>query len=280
VQADSDPRQVGDEPVLLAARTGRPVVAGPDRVAAGRYLLSKASVDVLLADDGLQHYRLRRAFEIAIVDGRRGFGNGLCLPAGPLRELPSRLTEVDAVVVMNGSREGAAAQSSGLIGQDPLVDRSAGVVIEQPRDAETYRARLEPTRVYRLTGGDEASLGDFAGRNVHAVAGIGHPDRFFEMLERAGAIVTRHPLADHAQIRNADLLFEPGVPVMMTEKDAVKCRDIGNENVWCVAVEVVFEREDAQRLLDAVLAVVKRGDGGDDRDGTDGGAGKGRSYDG
>ena len=147
VAADSDPEEVGDEPVLLARRTRCPVVAGPDRVACVEALLEHTRVDVVLSDDGLQHYRLARAFEIAVVDGVRGMGNGLCLPAGPLREPPSRLQEVDAIVV-NGTGWG-----------------HAGV----------FRADAVVTKVYHLKDGAERTLESFRGKPVHAVAGIGNP---------------------------------------------------------------------------------------------------------
>jgi tetraacyldisaccharide 4'-kinase len=154
VAADSDPIEVGDEPVLLARRTGCPVVAGPDRVACVEALLKKDRVDVVLSDDGLQHYGLGRRFEIAVVDGVRGMGNGLCLPAGPLREPASRLQEVDAIVV-NGGTWG-----------------HAGV----------FRARAVVTKVYRLKDGAVRTLDSFRSDTVHAVAGIGNPQRFFDLL--------------------------------------------------------------------------------------------------
>jgi tetraacyldisaccharide 4'-kinase len=238
VEPGSDPRLVGDEPVLLAARTGCAVVAGPDRVAAARELLSRKAVDVLLSDDGLQHYRMRRAFEIAVVDGQRGLGNGLCLPAGPLREPASRLAAVDAVVV-NGARPEGGADTE-------TVEALAAV---DPN--KLYAARLVATGVYRLSDRVPAALGDFAGRKVHAVAGIGHPERFFDLLERAGAAVTRHPLPDHAAIRPQDLDHEPGVAVLITEKDAVKCRGFGNDDVWVVTVEL--ELDAGERLIGSLL---------------------------
>ncbi|MBN1238639.1 MAG: tetraacyldisaccharide 4'-kinase [Gammaproteobacteria bacterium] len=246
VGADSDPAEVGDEPVLLAARTGCPVVAGPDRVAAARELLAQRDVDVLLSDDGLQHYRMRRAFEIAVVDGERGLGNGMCLPAGPLREPAARLGAVDAVVV-NGAGAGAAV---------------AGL---PPSDADrVYRAHVAPTRVSRLADGEAAELRAFAGRDVVAVAAIGHPERFFDLLERAGAVVTRRPLPDHAAIRREDLERPAGVPALITEKDAVKCRGLADPDVWVVAVDLELEGADADRLVAAMLQRIGAGRGGAD----------------
>jgi tetraacyldisaccharide 4'-kinase len=236
VRPDSSPDLVGDEPVLLAMRTGLPIVVGPDRVAAARALLAGGDVDVVLSDDGLQHYRLARTYEIAVVDGLRGFGNGWCLPAGPLREPASRLRTVDAVVVNRGGseREPAAA---------PLLEASLSVPMT-----------LAVSRVYRVADGAPAQLEAFAGRTVHAVAGIGNPERFFAALERAGLGVLRHPLRDHARIDAASLPREPGVPVLLTEKDAVKCRGVAHDDVWCVAVDADVDSDAAARLLDALTS--------------------------
>ena len=236
VTAASSAEEVGDEPVLIARRTGCPIQAGPDRAAAGGALLRDApQVDVILADDGLQHYRLARAFEIAVIDGVRGLGNGLCLPAGPLREPASRLETVDAVVIHGRRPSGSAAH--------------AGISLK-------IGMSLAVSRVYRLADGAEAPLEIFAGRPVHALAGIGHPERFFRMLEDAGLSVRRHPRADHAPLRADDLPQDPAWPVLITEKDAVKLGDIVREDVWCVAVDAVVDTADGGRLLDAIEAAV------------------------
>jgi tetraacyldisaccharide 4'-kinase len=255
VAPGADPREVGDEPVLIADRTGAPVAVGPDRVAAGRLLLSAPTpaIDVLLSDDGLQHYRLARAVEIAVVDGKRGLGNGRCLPAGPLREPPARLARVDAVVVNGGD----GAVEAGLLEGRPI-----------------FRAALAPTGVHALAARDGAgpdaarapadfgdrdirALADFVGRRVHAVAGIGHPERFFEMLEQHGLEVVRHALPDHAEILPSDVDYG-GEPVLVTEKDAVKCRAFPVENVWCVAVDLCFDAGAGAALVDLVLERVRR----------------------
>jgi len=230
VAADSDPEEVGDEPVLLARRTRCPVVAGPDRVACVEALLEHTRVDVVLSDDGLQHYRLARAFEIAVVDGARGMGNGLCLPAGPLREPPSRLQEVDAIVV-NGAGWG-----------------HAGV----------FRADAVVTKVYHLKDGAERPLESFRGKPVHAVAGIGNPQRFFDLLEDADLDVESHPLEDHAEITLDELTFDEPGAVLITEKDAVKCEHLKANGVWCVVVDFKFDADSASRLMRLVL----RGIGG------------------
>ncbi len=251
VSADSDPREVGDEPVLLARRTRCPVAVGPDRVAAARRLLERHGVGVLLADDGLQHYRLARTVEIAVVDGERGLGNGRCLPAGPLRERPARLARADAVVVNGGGADGGERRSREEGESEAPAGRLArlGVPAVQP---PAIAARLETARVYSVADGREAALEDFAGRRVRALAGIGHPERFFAMLRRAGLEVVAQPLPDHAPITAADLAPGPD-PVLLTEKDAVKCRAFAPENVWCVTVDMRFEPAAAERLLARVL---------------------------
>jgi tetraacyldisaccharide 4'-kinase len=220
VTGDSDPREVGDEPVLLARRTRCPVYAGPDRVAAANALLRAASVDVLLSDDGLQHYRLARSFEIAVVDGVRGMGNGLCLPAGPLREPPSRLQQVDAIVVNGGTW--------GHVG--------------------VFRGQAVVTRVYRLKDRQERPLESFRGDAVHAVAGIGNPQRFFDLLADAGLDVIAHPLEDHAGFGPEQLAFDEPGTVLITEKDAVKCEAFAPDDVWCVVVDLKFDADRTARL--------------------------------
>jgi tetraacyldisaccharide 4'-kinase len=225
VTPESDPAEVGDEPVLLARRTNCTVVAGPDRVAAAEALLASTPVDVLLTDDGLQHYRLGRRFEIAVVDGVRGMGNGLCLPAGPLREPPARLQQVDAIVV-NGGTWG-----------------HAGV----------FRSRAVVTKVYNLHDGTERPLESFRNTSVHAVAGIGNPQRFFDLLEDAGLDVIPHPLPDHAEIGAEQLTFEEPGPVLITEKDAVKCEHLAPADVWCVVVDLAFDEDHTARLMRLVL---------------------------
>src|SRR5690606_22253731 len=227
---------------------GGPVEAGADRVAAARALLRAApEVDVLGFDDGLQHYRLARTFEIAVVDGARGLGNRLCLPAGPLREPAARLRTVDAIVVNEGSSAGASGAAA---------NARPDVLASLPDAVLRVPMTLSVTRVYRIADGAEAPLDAFRGRTVHAVAGIGHPERFFRMLETAGITVLRHPLPDHAKLRAEDLPRNPAVPVLTTEKDAVKLRGTAADDVWCVAVEAVVRASDRARLVAAVEAAM------------------------
>ena len=229
VRRDSDPALVGDEPVLLARAANRPVSVGPDRVEAARALLDREEVDVLLSDDGLQHHALGRIMEIVVVDGERGLGNELCLPAGPLRESRNRLDRVGAVVVNGGDW-----------GDD--------------RDAENmFRATTSAQDARRLTSSDRKPLGSFRDIPVHAVAAIGHPQRFFRMLEAAGLKVIPHPLPDHASIDADDLRFDDSRPVLMTEKDAVKCELIAHDNVWSVPAKLSFKPEASAGLTTLVL---------------------------
>ena len=215
---------VGDEPLLLALRAAVPVAVGRDRPAAGRLLLD-AGCNVVLSDDGLQHYRLARDCEIIVVDGSRRFGNGWMLPAGPLREPVSRLGEADAVVV-NGNEAGGPA---GL-----------------------------PMRVvadHAVALGDESAgpLSAFAGMVVHAIAGIGNPERFFTLLGAQGIELIKHPRDDHAPLARADIVFPDELPVLMTEKDAVKCKAFADKRHWYVPIDAAFDRDDATALLDIVV---------------------------
>jgi tetraacyldisaccharide 4'-kinase len=220
VDADSDPAMVGDEPVLLARHSECPVCVGPDRVRAARQLLREQPCDVLLSDDGLQHLRMERDIEIAVVDGERRLGNGLCLPAGPLREPARRLRRVDLVVV-NGGR---------------------------PEPGE-FVMTLRDQALVRLSDGSTRPADSVRGETVHAVAGIGSPQRFFSQLERLGAHVIRHAFPDHHPFVATDLDFaSDGRSLIMTEKDAVKCRSFADERCWYLAVAAEPEMAFAARL--------------------------------
>lgn len=214
---DSDPAEVGDEPALLASRTDCPVVIGRDRVAAARLLLSgNAGIDVILSDDGLQHYRLGRDVEIALIDGRRGTGNGWLLPAGPLRERTWRLQSVDAIVT-NGSMS--------LKSSVPTFNMDLkGALLHKLRDTASTRA-----------------IESFAGKPLHALAGIGDPQRFFDQLRQAGLSIHAHPFADHHRFTAADLEFGDDLPVIMTEKDAIKCRSFARDHWWMLPVDAQID---------------------------------------
>lgn len=226
VTSQSDPAHVGDEPVLIATRTGCPVVVDRRRPRGARLLVSELGCDVVVADDGLQHYALARDLEIVMVDGARRFGNGLCLPAGPLRESAERLRDADFVVVTGQPRDGEYGMEL------------AATVAMKVRD---------PSVVQPLTA--------FAGMAVHAVAGIGHPPRFFAMLEAARMRVDRHPFPDHHPFSAADIRFPDSLPVLMTEKDAVKCRDIVDDRHWFVPVSASPDQSLGPDVLATVQAV-------------------------
>jgi tetraacyldisaccharide 4'-kinase len=225
VSSESDPTLVGDEPVLLARATSCPVMVGQDRVSAANALLSAESLDLLISDDGLQHYKLGRALEIVVVDGMRGLGNGLCLPAGPLREFSSRLTKADAVIV-----NGEGWEYEGV-----------------------YRVQPVAQSLYQVSGFTKKTLEEFRETQVHAVAGIGNPKRFFDTLKDAGIDVLPHPLPDHANLSKEDIEFNDSRPVLITEKDAVKCQHFAHNDVWCLPIKMEFQIEDKQRLMNLVL---------------------------
>ncbi len=214
VSADSDPALVGDEPVLLARRAACPVWIGRARAEAGRRLLARhPQVDVLLADDGLQHLALARDMEIVVVDGRRAFGNGRLLPAGPLREPLSRLAGVDAVVVNGGS----------------LPDLPVPTFAMALRGAEFVNL-ADPARV--------VDAAHFHGRRLHALAGIGDPARFFERLRELGLDIEAHAFPDHHPYTAADL---PAGTLVMTQKDAVKCAAFARPDDWFLSVDAELD---------------------------------------
>lgn len=220
VTADSDAGLVGDEALLIAQRTGCPMAVAPRRAEAARWLLDNADCDVILSDDGLQHYALQRDIEIAVIDGQRRFGNGFCLPAGPLREPISRLQSVDFVVV-NG---GEAADNE-------------------------FAMTLTGSIAVNLRGGEQKPLADFVGLDCHAVAGIGNPERFFKHLAAAGLNCKPYPFPDHHGFQASDLDFADGKPVLMTEKDAVKCAAFAGEQYWFVPVSAVVPEQLAGQLI-------------------------------
>ena len=228
VTPESDPAVVGDEAVLLATRSGCPVVVHADRIRAAQ-LARKLGARVLIADDGLQHYRLHRDFEIALVDGSRAFGNGHMLPAGPLREPISRLELADEVLL----------QKSPGGGPNRFGNRSDDLV--------TSEFSLAPKAFRSLDDATETPLDSFAGQRVHAVAAISNPQRFFRLLQAVNIDVDGHVFRDHAQFVEADLLFDDDLPVVMTEKDAVKCRQFAREGLWYLPVEVDFG--DARNMI-------------------------------
>lgn len=209
VEAVSDPFMVGDEPVMLAQQLGCPVVVAPKRAHAVA-VCEQMGCDVIVADDGLGHMAMGRDYEIAVVDGRRRFGNGQCLPAGPLREPLFRLRQVDSVIY-----------------RDPLSELHPNF-------------RCEPDKFVSLAdSSDEELLSCFDGSKVHAVAGIGDNERFFSSLRSLGCEVIVHSFPDHHRYSADDIIFADSLPVVMTEKDAVKCRDFCGDGYWFLSMRVI-----------------------------------------
>lgn len=223
VSAVSDAKQVGDEALLIARQTGCPMAVGPLRVDSANLLLKQSDCDVILSDDGLQHYALNRDIEIAVIDGERRFGNGYCLPAGPLREPIERLERVDFIIV-NG---------------------------EKYEDRE-FSMLLVGDQVVNLVTGEQKSLQEFNGVECHALAGIGNPDRFFKLLEMAGLTCMTHSFPDHYQFQRHDIEFADNRPVLMTEKDAVKCTAFAGKQHWYLPVNAVPDAVFSEQLLNLI----------------------------
>ncbi len=234
VTPETQPAACGDEPALMARRARVPLCVAPSRVAAGRTLLvAHPEVDVLVCDDGLQHYALARDLELCVIDGVRGHGNGHRLPAGPLREPPARAARCDLVLV-NGAEP-------------------------EPFGAAALRFDLVADEAVALTGDARRPLKAFAGREVDAIAGIGNPERFFALLRGLGIRVRPHPFADHQVFTAADLAFADHTPVVMTEKDAVKCASLvapAGCTLWQVPVTAQLSPSAHARMQESLRALL------------------------
>lgn len=222
VRPDSDPVVVGDEAVLLARRCDCPIAVGPDRSASVEALLQHTDCNIIISDDGLQHYALERDIEIAVVDAVRRYGNGCLLPAGPLREPVERLEKVD-FIVSNG-----------------IAERGE------------YAMNLRLDTACNLVTGEARELNKFIDTTVNAVAGIGNPKRFFSALQQQGLKLYEHAFADHHHFKAHDLEFDNTAPVLMTEKDAVKCKRIAHSHYWYVPIEAELNKHFGPRLLAAL----------------------------
>lgn len=227
---DTSTAEAGDEPVLIFQRTGAPVAVSPARREAVQALLHAHDLQLIITDDGLQHYKLARDKEIVVIDGERRFGNGWWLPAGPMRERASRLRSVDAIIV-----NGGIAQA----GEIPM--------------------QLRPGLAVNLRSGERRDVASFD--NVVAMAGIGHPPRFFATLESCGVLpVKTVALADHQALTQASVsaLVNPQQTLLMTEKDAVKCRGFAEANWWYLPVDAIMTDERAQQLLTELVTLAQR----------------------
>lgn len=221
VHHNSNTRRAGDESVLLSRECHCPVVIGADRVAAVKTLLKEyPECNVIIADDGLQHYALDRTIEIVVIDHLRQFGNGYLLPAGPLREPVTRLQTVD-FVVMNGGISG-----------------------------NYYCMKVRPLFWVNLYDHHKKSYEEFDRAAAHAVAGIGNPDKFFNMLRHDRYQIVEHMFPDHHTFRAKDLAFEDGMSILMTAKDAVKCEKFADDRMWYLDIDVEFDRDFLNRVCE------------------------------
>lgn len=289
VTPQSDPNTVGDESVLLARRTGCPVVVCRSRVAAADFLLKHSDCTIILSDDGLQHFALGRTIEIVLIDGNRQFGNGFLLPAGPLREPKARLRQVDFCLINGTSRERFQKNQFEMqllpLGCIPvgLQDARLGaevtrdldfVDLKNPKEYSLYfegfsdqqnskvdvrsdaQSRILKSNGYtNLMGSQRINLPDgLAGKIVHAVAGIGHPDRFFESLRALGLSFIEHVFADHYAFTIQDFAFlQQDAVVVMTEKDAVKCGAFADERYWYVPVDAKIDPDFFMKISQILL---------------------------
>lgn len=220
VNNDSVAKRVGDEPVLIHRHTHCPMAVAPDRVAAARLLVEQHNCNIIISDDGLQHYALARDIEIVIVDGQRQFGNQLCLPAGPLREPLNRIKQSDFIV------------------------------FNSPPNTTEFSMQLEQGSAINLSDSTlTKSLDQFSGKTVHAIAGIGNPQRFFQQLRQQNMLVIEHSFTDHHSFNALDLQFSDELPILMTEKDAVKCHAFAKRNMWFVPIEATIQG----KLLDQLI---------------------------
>jgi tetraacyldisaccharide 4'-kinase len=242
VTEDGSPLLCGDEPLLIAQKTNAPVVIDANRKNAINALLQDHDCNVIVADDGLQHYALERDIEIVVVDGQRGFGNGYLLPVGPLRETTKRLTNVDFIVT-NGCSDQA---------------------ITVPMRVKQSTMELKATQLVSNTDGRVVALEDWShSKQVHAVAGIGNPSRFYASLRHLGFTVIEHSFPDHHAYQLEDLLFDDstfdeGLPIIMTEKDAVKVRQISApDNCWYLPVEAVFTNDFFPAVIDRLQSITQ-----------------------
>lgn len=228
VTPDSDPALVGDETVLIANRCRCPVSVGPNRVAAAEALLAAHQCDIIVSDDGLQHYAMKRNIEIVVMDGERRLGNRVCLPAGPLRELPSRLQSVD-MLITNG------APQSGEFGM-----------------------QLKAYAFHKVNDDTELMpLNAFEGKNVDAVSGIGNNERFFRQIQDLGIHIHKHPFPDHYQYKLKDISFSDQKPILMTEKDAVKCQKYSLNDAWYLRVDACLEN----RFYETLTSLIRKTNG-------------------
>lgn len=226
VHEKSNPREVGDEPLLIVRHTECPTIIDPNRSRGVKTLLDKTNCNVVISDDGLQHLALGRAIEIAVIDGQRRFGSGFCLPAGPLREPISRLKTVDFLVT-----KGKAC-------------------------ANEFEMNLIPEHFYQLIRAENKKNPDFFyGKKLHAVAAIGNPDQFFSSLRHLGLSITEHPFPDHYFFKPRDFNYGKDAIILMTEKDAVKCAGLVDARLWCLKAKTTLDASFFNALLNRMTTL-------------------------
>jgi len=230
VNTEKNVQLFGDEPWLIAKRTQAPVVIGANRSKAVEYLIKDYDCNIVISDDGMQHYAMQRDIEICVIDGQQLFGNRFCLPAGPLREKVSRLKSVD-LLIFNG------------------VDQKPSLNIDTPHSF----MQLSFQQVHPLNNSEKTRpIESFVGLTVHAIAGIGNPERFFSQLKKYQIEVIEHSFDDHHDFNAEELCFSDNLPVVMTEKDAVKCRDFNLENVWYIPVTAELTDDIVERIIASI----------------------------
>lgn len=223
VRPDSDPVIVGDEAILISRQAQCPMAVGPNRVDVAQTLLKYSNCDIIISDDGLQHYALQRTIEVVVIDGIRRFGNGFCLPAGPLREDVNRIDKADFIV------------TNGIAMPGEFAMRYSGKILVNLHDSEST-----------------LNLMELKGKKVHAVSAIGNPKRFFDYLRSQGLDVIEHDFPDHYLYTNNDLIFDDGLAVLMTEKDAVKCERYAVQNCWYLPINIEMKKEFGLNLLNKI----------------------------
>jgi tetraacyldisaccharide 4'-kinase len=248
INLSADVKNYGDEPWMIAKKTNCPVVVGKKRSAAVEHLIKEFDCNIVLSDDGMQHYAMGRDIEICVVDSSKLFGNNLCLPAGPLREPRSRLKLVDYIVY----HDTASLKQGSIFVEDMLPDR---------KPIDRISMHLDFEQIYLLdsflsvTGSNKAiNIVEFNNKTVHAVAGIASPQRFFAQLRSHGVKVIEHAFADHYQFSRNDLQFDDNFPVLMTEKDAVKCYCFGLSNCYYISVKASLSFD----LVGSIIAKLSR----------------------
>jgi len=238
VNLKNNAKSYGDEPWMIAKKTNCPVVVGQKRALAVEHLINNFDCNIVLSDDGLQHYAMSRDIEICVVDNSKYFGNNLCLPAGPLREPKSRLKQVDYIVYHNTKR----LKTSTIIADDVNKNLLMQLDFELIYPLDSFLQMDSSTKITSIT--------DYKNKTVHAIAGIASPERFFEQLRMYGVKVIEHPYADHYQFSQSDLEFDDEFPVLMTEKDAVKCFALKHKNCSYISVKATLSMD----LVGSIIA--------------------------